>query len=242
MEAVNPEPIEPRSIEPVSVEQEDERPTVNDHTIVIDPGDGIPPERQTLLEAASAERERRRTAPPPTIFITNENLAEHATGDLTVIGGRARGGPKTDTARGGNASASAAPAERGEDYWRQRILSVRSDWKQTLEEINHLEGRVAQLRRKFYAEDDAYYRDTQIKPSWDRTLERLQEAREVVGTYRDAVDRVLEEGRHAGALPGWLREGIELEPKVQAVEEPEDLPEHQPQEPTIAKDPGMGAP
>ncbi|MDH3745756.1 MAG: hypothetical protein OES47_11715, partial [Acidobacteriota bacterium] len=52
----------------------------------------------------------------------------------------------------------------------------------------------------------------QIKPAWDRALDRLEGARELVAEASTQLDELIEEGRRAGALPGWLREGIDLEP------------------------------
>jgi hypothetical protein len=215
----------------------------DDLTVVIDSGDEETTPTQTLLEAAAAERERRRNTEPPAIVITNENLSDYATGELTVVSGGARRAPaegsETEPVAGDADARDAVGAER---YWRQRVLEVRSDWKQTLEEIDHLEGRVAELRRRFYAEDDPYYRDRQIKPSWDRALERLEEARDAAETFRARLDQVLEEGRRAGALPGWLREGIELQPERQIEGESERLEEHQPQEPTVVEEDGLETP
>ena len=209
--------------------------TDDDLTIVIDEGDPDESARRTLLETAAAERERRRQSGPPAIVITNENLNEHATGELTIV---SSGGVKKVTSEeGGQVSAEGDP--RGEQYWRGRVLRVRQDWSTTREEIKHLESRAADLRRRFYAEDDPYYRDTQIKPSWDRTLERLTEARVAVEAFRGQVDEILEEGRQAGALPGWLREGIELEPKGEFEEGSRRLEEHEPQEPTVVEDDGQ---
>ncbi|MFW6206659.1 MAG: hypothetical protein ACOC5J_01865, partial [Gemmatimonadota bacterium] len=69
-----------------------------------------------------------------------------------------------------------------------------------------------------YAQDDPYVRDGRIKPAWDRVLDRIGETRSRNGTLREELQQAVQEGRRAGALPGWLREGIELEPA------PEELP------------------
>ena len=69
-----------------------------------------------------------------------------------------------------------------------------------------------------------------IKPEWDRTLDRLHEARRTIDRAQEQLDLALEEGRIAGALPGWLRHGEELEPPV---EEPAEEGE-----PEIGAEPG----
>ena len=52
----------------------------------------------------------------------------------------------------------------------------------------------------------------------------------------EEVAAFLEEGRRAGALPGWLREGIELEPEPVLVEV-DGIVEHEAEEPTIYEPP-----
>src|SRR4029078_9636142 len=86
-----------------------------------------------------------------------------------------------------------------------------------------LEARAASLRTRFYAQDDPYVRDGEIKPAWDPARESLDEAKERARSLEDQLGAVLEEGRQAGALPGWLRDGIELEPS----ERPYDKPAHE---------------
>src|SRR6202035_470547 len=126
--------------------------------------------------------------------------------------------PSTSKAKPASAaSAQSAPkpatAEvRDEAYWRKRGLAIRLRWRKAADEIGPLEQSVAELRRHFYSEADPAVRDAQIKPAWDHTLELLQETREEANSARLELDAFLDEGRRIGALPGWLREGIEQEP------------------------------
>ena len=57
-----------------------------------------------------------------------------------------------------------------------------------------------------------FFRDNEIKPAWDRSLEELARARLLAEDSATRLDVFLDEGRMAGALPGWLREGREYEP------------------------------
>jgi hypothetical protein len=109
-----------------------------------------------------------------------------------------------------------------EEYWRAQALKLRLDWKEAVESVDDLEAEVQELRRRFYEEDDPFYRDNQIKPAWDRTLDLLAAAKTDAEDHERNLTRFLEEGRRAGALPGWLREGIELEPPATAARTPAD--------------------
>jgi hypothetical protein len=109
------------------------------------------------------------------------------------------------------------------------VRNLRQRWADAAARVPELEERVAELRRQFYDTDDPYYRDTRIKPAWDRAIDQIAEARAEAEAHRLELQAVLEEGHRGGALPGWLREGIELEP---APPEPESET-HEPGEPKI---------
>jgi hypothetical protein len=168
---------------------------------VVDPGGERGP--VSLVEAAKAERERRARSGPPVAVINDKNVA-HSKGHLTVAD------PKKPVVTG--ADAAALQTIRDEQYWRSRALDIRTRLRQASDRIADLELSAAGWRRRFYAEEDPYVRDGKIKPEWDRVLAQLEETRNEIETTRKELDDFLEEGRRAGALPGWLREGGELEP------------------------------
>ena len=127
---------------------------------------------------------------------------------------------------------------RDEAYWTGRAREIRQRWRQSADEVTALEKESAGLRWKFYAEDDPYVRDQQIKPEWDRVLDDLRRSRQDVRAFQAELADFLEEGRRAGALPGWLREGIELEPPPpEAKPAGAASPEHQSIEPPIVDEP-----
>lgn len=170
---------------------------------VVDPGGERGP--MTLVEAARAERERRARSGPPVAVITDKNVSK-SKGHLTVADPKK---PKSAE------EAAALQTVRDEQYWRSRALDIRTRLRQATDRVQDLELSAAGWRRRFYAEEDPYYRDGKIKPEWDRILAQLEETRNEVGTTRKELDDFLEEGRRAGALPGWLREGGELEPPAE---------------------------
>jgi hypothetical protein len=139
--------------------------------------------------------------------ITDKNLPKYATGTLTFV--------DPEKKKGGEA-ADAAEAAKKEAYWRQRGLEIRQRWRTLADEVKELETSAAGWRQKFYAQDDPYVRDGKIKPEWDRVLDRLAQTRSEVEAARQELEQYMEEGRRAGALPGWLRAGTELEPKEEA--------------------------
>ena len=184
---------------------------------------------RTLFEAAEAARaQRAKSGSSARISVTDKNLHEFQGEGLTFAEAKPAA-PAEETAEDG---AEALEPERGEAYWRARVRDLRLRLREAVDELAELEERAGSLRRSFYAEDDPYVRDGEIKPAWDRVLDRTAAIRQAIGGLQEELGRAVEEGRLAGALPGWLREGIELEP------EPEELPKareriHDPAEPEI---------
>ncbi|MFL6233776.1 MAG: hypothetical protein ACJ76N_11625 [Thermoanaerobaculia bacterium] len=196
--------------------------------VVVDPGVDGAAAPQTLLEASRAEKERRANAGKPVAVITDKTLPRYAAkGQITVAD------PKKAKKRPAAAAPSAAPAARDEQYWRGRARELRESWKQAADEVKDLEQKSTALRQKFYSESDTFLRDTQIKPDWDRVLDRLRQARVDVDTAKQELAAFLEEGRGAGALPGWLDEGIEDEPADEATKKKEPAAAVQSIEPPV---------
>lgn len=233
-------------------------------TVVIEDEASRQKKEVSLVQAAAAERARRATAGKSIAVVTDKNLAEFRDGQLTEMGVSSAPPKKAvaNSSSAGSSISSSAPGEPAdsapaspispepeaitisksdpEAYWRGRILRARMNWASAVEETNHLEVKIAELRQRFYAEDDPYYRDSQIKPSWDRALDRLAEAQTAIEDYRTEVQAILQEGRRAAALPGWLREGIDLEPDQRQDRKgsnPSPPGEYLPGEPKIAADP-----
>lgn len=175
-------------------------------------GDGTRVAGQTttrdLIEASNREKERRRRSEQPGLVVTDDNLAEKAEGGRLTF---AQSAPGRDDQVDRAQEVLEGYAEQ-EQYWRDRARTIRSTWREAYDRIDELEADASELRRRFYAEEDVALRDRDIKPAWDRTLELLKQARDTVDRSREELDLMMEEGRRAGALEGWLREGLELEP------------------------------
>ncbi|HTQ79962.1 MAG TPA: hypothetical protein VMM92_08200 [Thermoanaerobaculia bacterium] len=192
-------------------------PAKDGKVVVVDPGVDSSHSSETLAEAARAERERRAQSGAPVMVITNKTLA-HSKGQLTY----ATPAPAPAKAKAGESAKEASPqvgsnpqdktAQHDEAYWRKRGLDIRQRWRLAADEIHKLEQDVADWRRRFYSEDDPAIRDSRIKPEWDRALDRLQHKKEDVEAAQRDLELYMEEGRRSGALPGWLREGADLEP------------------------------
>ena len=202
-------------------------------TVVIDAGGGSGGGSPSLIEASRRAREQRKSAGPPVAVIDNENLADYARrGNLTFASPAAGEGAE---GVGQTPGEEEAEDPRDEAYWRGRARELRTRWREAADQIGDLETQAEALRLRFYAEEDVYSRDTRIKPAWDRVLDRLAQARVDSEALASELDAFLDEGRKSGALPGWLREGAELEPEAEPAER--RLREHESTEPPVAAEP-----
>jgi hypothetical protein len=202
--------------------------------IVVDTPDFDPEAQLTLAEAAKAEKERKAEATPPRIVINNKTIHRYAKGgQITIAEPKKKATPASGSQAAAAAAGTPAALVRDEKYWRGRALEIRQRWRKASYRIKELEEDIGLLRRRFYAQDDPYVRDSQIKPAWDRALDELRESRATAQAAKKELTDFLDEGRIAGALPGWLREGIDLEPKEEKPIDPT-----QPIETPIYKDNG----
>ena len=226
--AATTEPVTPIPPAEVSAPVESKTTTASTTVTYIESSESDGKAPQTLAEAAKAEKERRSQATPPKIVITNKTLPRYAKGQLTVADPHFK---KQKT----NTPPTSVPAESSHDeqYWRGHVLEIRLRWRHAFDEVKELEQSAADWRRRFYAQDDPFVRDGQIKPEWDRVLDRLRQARLDVDKAKKDLGDFLETGRRDGAFPGWLREGVEQEPGELKNVNPTD-----PIEPPVLKDHG----
>ncbi|MFY9824971.1 MAG: hypothetical protein WAM82_26570 [Thermoanaerobaculia bacterium] len=211
-------------------------PGRDDAPVVVDPGVDDSSTPKTLVEAARAERERRAQAgAPAAIVITDKNLHQYAAkGQLTVADPKEK-----EKKKGAVAPSAAEQLLHDEQYWRGRALGIRLRWRAAADEIKKLEQKSTELRQRFYSENDSFVRDNQVKPEWDRVTDRLQKARVEAEAASEELAAFLEEGRRAGALPGWLREGEDQEPPPTASEKKKkSLPPPQSIDPPVLNDNG----
>ena len=195
------------TVEPDSEAAESGRPIDGPLVTIIRSAPIVDPVSPSALAAASLRERERRSRARAIEVINDENLAERAKGGQITIAS-----PPPPTAEDVAAAAQVEEQTLQEEYWRSSALKLRLAWKEAVDDVARLEEDVAGLRRRFYAEDDGYYRDNEIKPAWDRSLEELAFARTRAEDSATRLDLLLDEGRRAGALPGWLREGREYEP------------------------------
>jgi hypothetical protein len=100
---------------------------------------------------------------------------------------------------------SGGASEASRELWQQKYQLARWEAARLERDITRLEGEVARLETEFYALDDPFVRDGQVKPKWDESLAALREARAREPAVKAKPEQIIEQARRAGALPGWFR-------------------------------------
>jgi hypothetical protein len=206
-----PEPAAPAEPAVAEPQPQAAAPTRDATLIVIDPGDPDASSQPSLVEASKREKARKAQAGKSVVVINDETLPKLAKKGQLTFADLAKAKPGAE-----KPPADEIATIEQEQYWRGRARAIRQRWREAVDEGVDLERQAADLRRRFYAEADPFRRDGEIKPSWDRTLDRLRLAKERADGAKRELGEFLEEGRRASALPGWLREGAELEPEPPA--------------------------
>ncbi|MEM7581995.1 MAG: hypothetical protein AAF560_01325 [Acidobacteriota bacterium] len=193
----------PREIQPT-------KPT----TKVIDAG-GRAERPTTLIEASRLAKARKGKAGESVAVINDDNLHEYAKDAEVIILESEPAAVAPSLEAEPEPVARQDPEIRNEQFWRNKALELRMGWRRAIDRIAELELESAALRQQFYAEDDPYLRDSQLKPAWDRVLDRLDQLRDQASQYEQELEVFVAEGQRASIPQGWLNQGWELEPTLE---------------------------
>jgi hypothetical protein len=163
---------------------------------------------QSLGEAAQKERGRRekvRDAGGSARTLTEEDLATTKGTLANDPNAPAAAAAKPD---GGTAASgqirrpipAGSSPEAQEEYWRKRVAEARARVEQARRRNDAIQSMIRVGQGAMYDENGrrVIYSVHQMKTIADAAEADLAAA-------QAALEKVVEEGRHAGALPGWLR-------------------------------------
>ena len=242
---VTPQLEPPPPLPPPGVREVRPRESTRSTVKVIDDG-GASKSTDSLAEASRLAKSQKGTLGPSVVEITDENLHEYAEKGEIIVLESAPAAPNpqegVDELADDILDPEPTTGPRDEQYWRGRALELRMGWRRTVDRLKELELEAAALRQQFYAEDDPYIRDGQLKPAWDRVLDRSLQLQQRAEQYERELELFIEDGRRAEAHQGWLNQGWELEPtaeemgwkKAGVASESNQLPRHDAIDPETA--------
>ncbi len=169
------------------------------------------PEPGSLAAAASRIKLKKPRTKGEGIVITNENLPDYAAkGALTFAKGSSTGSEDggLDEASEGGDEAHEDGQKSGKDkreYWQKRYKDQLKRIQEMKKRIKELDKEIPGLWAQFYSWDDPVYRDSVIKPKLDKALAESETLKKKLPEEEAKLDRIREEARRDGALPGWFR-------------------------------------
>jgi hypothetical protein len=189
---------------------------------------------EDVVRAARQTRAKRSGGAEKRVVISNRTLKKYDKGHLTTVNTppqRQAAPNKQEAAKaagtdGKGPEAAKAPEEpkaqsekatrrvdeplddegHGETWWRAQLAVIRTRIDNEAHRQTTLQGEIARLENDFYRWDDPAYRDSVIKPAWDKAREDAEENSKDLANDRKLLADELEHARKVGAWPGWLRE------------------------------------
>jgi hypothetical protein len=113
--------------------------------------------------------------------------------------------PQTQApAPGAGAPTAAAGENRDENWWRNRVSTVRADLQRQTLFVEALQSRINALTTDFVNRDDPAQRD-QIAVDRQKNLAELERVQKDIERLKKQIADIEEEARKAGVPAGWLR-------------------------------------
>ena len=168
----------------------------------------------SLADVARKEEERRKTVVAPAKVYTNKDLnavpaGSPPTPSASAATKPADGAPKTAE---GDAKATAPKAGEADDkapgrdqkYWAGRLKNLQDRLVRDQDYADAMQTRINALTTDFTNRDDPAQRAV-IGQNRQKSIAELARLTKSVQDTKKAIADLLEEARHAGVPPGWLR-------------------------------------
>ena len=165
-------------------------------------------QQQSLAELAAAQAKRREaqskesgttkdaTKTPPKRVYTNKDLP--ASSSMPPVS------PASATAAAVPDVSSAEP-EKGESYWRGRLAPYRARIVENGAKALPMERRIIELTSELVGIGPLNARRGGVETERQRLISEVEALDGAINKDRAALAGIEEEGRRAGALPGWFR-------------------------------------
>ena len=112
--------------------------------------------------------------------------------------------PPEQAKAGAATDAKAAPAEKDEKYWRQRLQAEREALARAQAFAEALQSRINALSTDFVNRDDPAQRNT-IAADRQKALTELERVQKEIAQHTQAIADIQQEARRAGVPAGWVR-------------------------------------
>jgi DNA repair exonuclease SbcCD ATPase subunit len=162
----------------------------------------------SLVEVAQKEKERRAAIAATSRVYTNDDLGggpRLTTGTAPTRQPAASPEPVVTSAPTRSAGEpESAREEYGEDYWRNRVTTARTEKRRAEVTAAALQNRIDGLWAVLTARDDPFQR-ADIEQDRFEAIRLLETTRTEIQRLDQEIQDIQEEARRANVPPGWLR-------------------------------------
>ena len=157
-----------------------------------------------VVQAAKTEKARRKTIPHAHRTFTNKDIRAFKI-KHNLPDNPADSETQTQSAPAEDQDPEMDQMDQQEKYWRNRFQQVQNRILQAHDQIDLLHTQINDQEKYFYTLPDGDQKQ-QVMLQINELTHQLQKAQDELNEANQALDDLQEEGRLAGALPGWLRE------------------------------------
>jgi len=160
----------------------------------------LPAGAQSLAEASEAAKKIKHEWPASTYIAPPAPVLAPTDGKTVAVTAPTAADASTKALE----TAPVGSAAKNEDYWRARMRPLTAQLATDLATVTSLETRHAELQAKFNSMKTVFQQQL-VAPEMFRVQTDLTAAIDRVTAATAAIDDLKEQGRKAGALPGWFR-------------------------------------
>lgn len=140
-----------------------------------------------------------KTSKPATKTYTNKDLGDEASTPTTAPASSSVASSSTPSVSSGSGDA------KDESYWRGRTAPLKQSIRDNSEKAASMRARIASLTDDLSGIGALNARRAGVETERQRLITQLEDLEDTIRRDERALKAVEEEGRRAGALPGWFR-------------------------------------
>ena len=163
---------------------------------------------QSLADAARKAREQQKNEPKSAKVFTDDDLA-NLKGQISVVGTVPPAPAAEDSAAAAKSAptaGAAAPAVKGEAYWRKKFADARRALADDTREADVLQREYGLKQVQFYANPNTALQQQYSRKDLDDSLAELNKKKAAVDKDNQTISDLQDQLRQAGGDAGWANE------------------------------------
>jgi len=158
-------------------------------------------DQESVADAARKAQAEKKNAPKAKLSIDNDNL-DTLKGTINVVG-EEPAPPEDQTKKAAEDKTKAAPAPKGEAYWRQRFADAYKKLDGDSHELDILQREYNLKQEQFYTDPMASLKQEYSRSDLNDAKAKIDDKTAQVAQDKADIANLEDELRQAGGEPGW---------------------------------------